>query len=145
MACAARCAIHPETLPIVSDALDIIPAPPIALDASRRLWLAQMASRLDFSTRRVRFDSALVPVVAGTYPIVFSAVDNVCAVPIALGDSRRLLPPSWTSWCPIWTERARIADALLREALGTLLCAMGTAGCDRFIVWLPQLASRLPR
>ena len=96
--CAARCAILPASSPTYSVAFAIAPALQIALNVSRRLRLAHMASWLDFSTQRDRFDFAVVPAAAGTHPIVFGAVDNLSAVPNALDTSQFGLLVQVTSW-----------------------------------------------
>ena len=109
---------------MVSDAISIAFAAPIALDFSRCLSVAYMVSWLDCSTRRVRFEFVLVPAATWTYPIVFGAVDNLSAVPNALDTSRCL----WfaqvatravsSTWCVCFI------DVLVPEASRTFLVAL---------------------
>ena len=85
--CATHCAIRFTSSTTSQVAFAFALAPPIALDVSRCLQLAHMASWLDFSTQHICFDSALTPVAAGTYPIVSGTVNNHFAVPNALDTS----------------------------------------------------------
>lgn len=75
---------------------------------------------------RVRFDDALGPVAAGTYPIIFGAVDNVAAVPIDLDvSSSPLCPPDLVPW----------HNAFVSIALGAFLSTLEVTWYDRFVVW----------
>ena len=128
---------------MVSDAFDTVPAPPIALDASRRLWLAYMTCWLVSTTSRVRFNDALVPVVAGTFPIVFGALDNTCAVRIALDALQRLLVVCVPTRRSTWTWSVCSVDALDPNAPRAFLDAVDTAWRDRFTARVLWLAGRL--
>jgi len=106
--CSARCAVHPASSPTFLVAVAIALALPTALGTSR---LAAMASWPGMSTSQVRFDAVVVPVVPGSHPIVFTAVDNLLAVPIALDDSGRLLQLHMASSLTNSTQRVRFAAA----------------------------------
>ena len=127
---------------MVSDTVSIAFAAPIALDVSQHLQLAYMVSWLDFSTRRVRFDSALAPVAAGMYPIEFGAVNNRSAVPNALDTSQCLwfaqmaIRAISSTWC------VRSVDALVTDASRAFWVILEIAWYDCFVVRLLWLLSR---
>jgi hypothetical protein len=134
VACAACCAIFITSSPIVFDTIYIaFAAPitfdtiyiafaaPITLDVSQRLWLTQMATSPGSSTSCARFDEALVPIVARTYPIVFGSVDNRSAVLNTLDTSRCLWFAQTASRAVSSTWCVRFVHALITDASRTFL------------------------
>ena len=127
---------------MVSDAISIAFAAPIALDVSRCLLVAYMVSWLDFSTWRIRFEFALVPAATGTYPIVFGAVDNRFAVPNALDTSRCLWFTQMTTRAVSSTWCVRFVDALVTDASRAFWVVLETIWYGRLAAWLIWLLSR---
>ena len=141
----ARCAVHSALSPIHLDSIAIAPALPTAFNASRHSSLASMASWPVISTWCIRSDNALAPAAPGVCPIVSSAVDNLCAVRIALDDIRRLLLASMASRGSISTWCVRFIGALVSDHLREFLDIMGTAWYGRFTARLTWLLSRSTR
>ena len=100
-----------------------------------------MASWPVISTLRVRFDDARVSIAPGACPIVPGAVENLCAVRIALDNSRCLLLAQTTSWPGISTQRVRFDDALVSDYPRAFPDVIGTAWYGRFAVRLVWLLS----
>ena len=86
----ARCATLPAPSPIVSGAFDIIFAAPIALNTFQLDPVVLLASWLSILMLRVHFDSKLVLLIPGSYPVNFVTIHNVFAVPNVLDNSQLL-------------------------------------------------------